>query len=292
MKNIIFITILFTIILSQDTTKTNMKHPKAFDLKKGINLGNIVPNPQEMDPFYTPLTAEQIEEVIKTASDYTPSPVSTNDIVTLETTMGVFKMRLFPKVAPKHCENFKKLANSGFYDGTTFHRVIPGFMIQGGDILSRDTDRGNDGTGGPGWTISAEFNKTPHKRGTLSMARGQSANSAGSQFFICVADASYLDNNYTVFGEVIENIEVIDRIVNTATDHTMAMAYFKNQLPKGADPEKWITVQDPKTRQYLYAPIPGGESKSSFTWEMQKKLQSDNPVMPVRMIKVRVESVD
>lgn len=289
MKNTIIVLLLLSILCSQDTTKNEIKTPKAFDLKKGINLGNLVPNPQEMDPFYMPINETQINEIKKAAQEYTPSPVTKDDVVTIETTMGTFKMKLFPKIAPKHCDNFKKLANSGYYDGTTFHRVIPGFMIQGGDILSRDADRSNDGTGGPGWTVDAEFNKIRHKRGILSMARGQNPNSAGSQFFICVADAEYLDGKYTAFGEVIDNMEVVDRIVNTATDYNMAMAYFKKKMPKNADPEKWITLQDPKTRQQIYAPVPKDETKSSYTWRMQKMLRSNNPVMPVRMIKVRVE---
>lgn len=292
MKINLVLIVLISLLCAQDSTKNEIKTPKAFDLKKGINLGNLVPNPQEMDPFYMPINESQMEEIKKIALEYTPSPVTKNDVVTIETTMGTFKMKLFPKIAPKHCENFKKLANSGYYDGTSFHRVIPGFMIQGGDILSRDADRSNDGTGGPGWTVEAEFSKTSHKRGVLSMARGQSPNSAGSQFFICINDAKHLDGSYTAFGEIIENIEVIDRIVNTATDYNMAMAYFKKQLPKGSDPEKWITIQDPKTGKQIYAPVPEGETKSSYTWQMQKKLRSDNPVMPVRMIKVRVESAD
>ncbi len=136
----------------------------------------------------------------------------------METTKGTMKIRFFPDVAPKHCENFKRLANSGFYDGTLFHRVIPGFMIQGGDILSRDANRANDGTGGPGWTIPAEFNKKYHEKGILSMARSNDPNSAGSQFFICADRAAHLDGKYTVFGEVIENTDVIDAIVNTPRD--------------------------------------------------------------------------
>ena len=112
--------------------------------------------------------------------------VDTNDVVFLETSVGKFTLKLFPEIAPIHCENFKKLANSGFYDGTTFHRIIAGFIIQGGDILSRDYNVENDGTGSPGWTIQSEFNNKSHKRGTLSMAKSADPNSAGSQFFICL----------------------------------------------------------------------------------------------------------
>lgn len=132
--------------------------------------------------------------------------------------LGEIRLRFFPDVAPGHVENFKKLARQGFYDGTTFHRVIPGFMIQGGDPNSKDTNPDNDGRGGPGYKIKAEFNDRPHKRGTLSMARAADPDSAGSQFFICVADAPMLDGEYTVFGEVISGMDVADQIVSAKRD--------------------------------------------------------------------------
>ena len=110
-------------------------------------------------------------------------------------------------------ENFKKLARKGFYDGTTFHRIIPGFMIQGGDPNTKDDDPNNDGTGGPGHKIKAEFSDTPHRRGIVSMARASDPDSAGSQFFIVLKNSSFLDGKYTVFGEVIEGMEVADKIV-------------------------------------------------------------------------------
>ena len=144
--------------------------------------------------------------------------MSDRQIAVIETNLGTIVIQLFPDVAPGHVENFVKLAQDGFYDGTTFHRVIPGFMIQGGDPNSKDDDRSNDGQGGPGYTINAEFSDRPHKRGILSMARAQNPNSAGSQFFIVVADSNFLDGQYTVFGEVIEGMEVADRIVNTERD--------------------------------------------------------------------------
>ena len=120
----------------------------------------------------------------------------------LETKFGEITLKFFPDVAPNHVNSFIELANEGFFDGTTFHRVVPGFVIQGGDPNSKSDDRSKHGTGGPGYTLKAEFSKLPHKRGTLSMARAADPNSAGSQFFICVADANFLDNQYTVFGEV------------------------------------------------------------------------------------------
>ena len=144
--------------------------------------------------------------------------MSDRQIAVIETNFGNIVIQLFPDVAPGHVENFVKLAQDGFYDGSTFHRVIPGFMIQGGDPNSKDDDRSNDGQGGPGYTIKAEFSDVPHKRGILSMARAQDPNSAGSQFFIVVADSNFLDGQYTVFGEVIEGMEVADKIVNVEKD--------------------------------------------------------------------------
>lgn len=131
---------------------------------------------------------------------------------------GEIALQFYPEVAPNHVDNFCKLAKEKFYDGTTFHRVIPGFMIQGGDPNSKNPDRSTHGLGGPGYHVNAEFNDKPHKRGVLSMARAQDPNSAGSQFFICVADASFLNGQYSAFGEVESGMDVVDRIVNAKRD--------------------------------------------------------------------------
>ncbi|MBF0328229.1 MAG: peptidylprolyl isomerase [Nitrospirae bacterium] len=136
----------------------------------------------------------------------------------ISTNFGDIELKFFPEVAPNHVNNFIMLAEKGFYDGTTFHRIIPDFMIQGGDPNSKNPDKSQHGMGGPGYTVNAEFNNKPHKRGTLSMARSNNPNSAGSQFFICVGDASYLDRQYTVFGEVVSGIETVDKIVSQPRD--------------------------------------------------------------------------
>jgi len=138
--------------------------------------------------------------------------------VVIETKFGNIELILFSDIAPGHVENFLKLAKSGFYDGTIFHRVIPGFMIQGGDPNSKETNRSTHGTGGPGYSIDAEFNDKPHVRGTLSMARSRDPDSAGSQFFIVVKKSRTLDNNYTVFGEVVSGMDVADKIVSQERD--------------------------------------------------------------------------
>jgi peptidyl-prolyl cis-trans isomerase B (cyclophilin B) len=136
----------------------------------------------------------------------------------IETSLGNIELKFFPDVAPNHVSNFVELAKKRFYDGTTFHRVIPKFMIQGGDPNSKNPDRSKHGMGGPGHTIKAEFNDKPHKRGALSMARAADPDSAGSQFFICVADSYFLDKQYTVFGEVTSGMDVVDKIVSQKRD--------------------------------------------------------------------------
>jgi len=136
----------------------------------------------------------------------------------INTTEGEMTIELWPDVAPKTVENFKKLANQGFYDGTCFHRVIKGFMIQGGDPLTKDPQAENRwGTGGPGYTIKAEFNDRSHTRGVISMARSNHPDSAGSQFFICHGDPTFLDRQYTTFGKLIKGDEVLEKIGTTPT---------------------------------------------------------------------------
>ena len=138
--------------------------------------------------------------------------------VVIETSLGNIELVLYQDVAPGHVENFLKLTQQGFYDGTIFHRVIPGFMIQGGDPNTKGTDKSQYGTGGPGYSIKAEFNERPHKRGILSMARSRNPDSAGSQFFIVVKDSPFLDGQYTVFGEVSSGMDVADKIVSQKRD--------------------------------------------------------------------------
>jgi len=154
---------------------------------------------------YRKFTAEEIKKMSETRA-------------IIETKFGNIELRFFPDVAPQHVDNFIDLAKKGVFDGTTFHRVIPKFMIQGGDPNSKNPDRSKHGTGGPGYTIKAEFNEKPHKRGTLSMARAAHPDSAGSQFFICVADSFFLDKKYTAFGEVVSGMEVADKIVSQPRD--------------------------------------------------------------------------
>jgi peptidyl-prolyl cis-trans isomerase B (cyclophilin B) len=136
----------------------------------------------------------------------------------IETVYGEIEIKFFPDKAPNHVKNFIKLAKEGAYDGTIFHRVIPGFMIQGGDPNTKGLDKSTYGMGGPGYTIDAEFNDISHTRGIVSMARASDPDSAGSQFFIVVKGSTFLDGKYTVFGEVTRGMEVADKIVNLPRD--------------------------------------------------------------------------
>jgi len=141
-----------------------------------------------------------------------------NEVAVIETSFGNIEFEFLEDKAPGHVKNFKDLANGKFYNGTTFHRVIPGFMVQGGDPNSKSDDRSTHGTGGPGHTIKAEFNDETHARGIISMARSQDPDSAGSQFFVVVKDSDFLDGQYTAFGRVTSGMDVADKIVNSPRD--------------------------------------------------------------------------
>ena len=138
--------------------------------------------------------------------------------VIIKTGFGNIKFNLLPDIAPETVRNFSQLAKSGFYDGTLFHRVIPGFMIQGGDPNTKNSDKSTWGQGGPGYNLKAEFNPRSHLRGIVSMARANDPDSAGSQFFIVTSDSTFLDRQYTVFGEVVDGMEIADKIVNLPRD--------------------------------------------------------------------------
>lgn len=155
---------------------------------------------------------------------------------TIETNFGKIAIELLPNLAPETVRSFVKLAKTSFYDGTLFHRVIPGFMIQGGDPNTKKSDKSKWGTGGPGYNIKAEFNSKSHLRGIVSMARSTDPDSAGSQFFIVTTDSTFLDRQYTVFGQVIEGMGVADKIVNLPRD--------KNDCPNQEAKMLHVTISD------------------------------------------------
>ncbi|MEO6182782.1 MAG: peptidylprolyl isomerase [Verrucomicrobiota bacterium] len=144
--------------------------------------------------------------------------METNEVAVIKTTQGDLVLAFWPDVAPETVKNFKKLANQGFYDGTAFHRVVKGFMIQGGDPLTKDVkNEARWGTGDPGYKIKAEFNAKSHVRGVISMARSQNPDSAGCQFFICLGEAKFLDRQYTAFGQLIKGDDVLGQIGDLPT---------------------------------------------------------------------------
>lgn len=165
------------------------------------------------------LSKDEINDILATVADTQVEQVADNEVAVVETSVGTLAIAFYTDVAPEHCKGFKRLVTSGFYNGTKFHRIIDGFVVQGGDILTRDANPDNDGTGGPGYTLPAEFNGIPHDLGILSMARSQDPNSAGSQFFICLSrqGTAPLDGKYTVFGKVIGGLDVVQKLGKTTT---------------------------------------------------------------------------
>ena len=164
---------------------------------------------------------------------------SANEVAVIKTSEGEMVAEFWPEVAPNTVENFKKLARSGFYDGTAFHRIVKGFMIQGGDPLTKDPAKESRyGTGDPGYKIKAEFNDRSHERGVLSMARSSDPDSAGSQFFICLANVSRLDHQYTTFGKIIKGDDVLGKIGDTEV--TMSDSGERSK------PTKRVTVESIK----------------------------------------------
>ncbi|MBS30288.1 MAG: hypothetical protein CMG39_03910 [Candidatus Marinimicrobia bacterium] len=206
----------------------------------------------------------------------------------METNYGIMEFILYNNLAPNHAYNFKKLANSGFYDETIFHRIIPGFMAQGGDILTRDSNKENDGRGNPGWTIDQEFNNIPHKKGILSMARSQDVNSAGSQFFICFNDARHLDNKYTVFGSMINGFEVLDKIekLKSEADYIISKSVDKISDDKSS---QFVEFNYKGSKRYIKVPL--NENKNKFKIDVNKSLKNIHRTKkPVKIIKVRVDN--
>ena len=279
----IYFFILFSIVLLNDLE--NYTNPLLN--KKGLKIdgnikGNLIPSlPQEITP-------QEIELIKSKAKDYLPEPVNEDDIIIMETNYGIMEFILYNNFAPNHAYNFKKLANSGFYDETIFHRIIPGFMAQGGDILTRDSNKENDGRGNPGWTVDQEFNNTPHKKGILSMARSQDVNSAGSQFFICFNDARHLDNKYTVFGSMINGFDVLDKIekLKSEADYIISKSVDKISDDKSS---QFVEFNYKGSKRYIKVPL--NENKNKFKIDVNKSLKNIHRTKKtVKITKVRVNN--
>jgi len=161
---------------------------------------------------------------------------SSNEVAVINTSGGEMVVQFWTDAAPNTVDNFKKLARQGFYDGTIFHRIVKGFMIQGGDPNSKDPAKENSyGQGGPGYNIKAEFNDHGHQRGVISMARGPDPDSAGSQFFICLAPVPRLDHQYTTFGKLVKGDDVLEKIGDTPVT--------KNSMGEPSKPTKRVVIE-------------------------------------------------
>lgn len=173
--------------------------------------------------------------------------VNTNEVAVIKTANGEMVLEFWPDVAPKTVENFKKLAKKGFYDGTAFHRIVKGFMIQGGDPLTKDASaEARWGTGDPGYKIDAEFNDKLHVRGVISMARSSDPNSAGSQFFICLGDAAFLNHQYTAFGKVIKGDDVLGKLGDVETTRSGGGEQSKPVARQGVESIKIVPADQVK----------------------------------------------
>ena len=184
--------------------------------------------------------AEEKAVAEKPAAKPAAKKASADEVAVMETSKGRMVIEFWSKDAPKTVANFKKLARSGFYNGTGFHRIIPGFMVQGGDPKSKNPKAPDLGTGGPGWTIPDEFNDHKHVKGVLSMAHTSEPNSGGSQFFLMHGTAAFLDRKYSAFGHVIEGMDVVDKIASVKTGPNPLMP---NENSK---PLEWVSIKSVK----------------------------------------------
>jgi cyclophilin family peptidyl-prolyl cis-trans isomerase len=190
-------------------------------------------------------TSDPYNETVRNQEKFSINGTSTSGVMEsnnqsklalLDTAQGPITIEFFPQVAPNHVSNFEKLAESGFYNGTIFHRIVKGFVIQGGDPNTKNnTDKADWGTGDPGYRIDAEFSNIPHERGIVSMARSSDPNSAGSQFFIVLNDSRFLDNQYTVFGRVVNGMDAVDKIA--------ALQTVQNDQPQNPDDAKINSIK-------------------------------------------------
>lgn len=229
MKTILYAAMVFSLACSQQNNQNATSTPPLSDTT--ATTATAANQTMSTNPGATTSAASTTKQENQ-PMDYT------NKVAEIHTTAGEIDVRFFPDKAPKHVKNFIDLAESGFYNGIKFHRVIPGFMIQGGDPNTKSGSPDTWGTGGSPNKVPAEFNDIHHARGILSMARTSDPNSASSQFFIMVADAPSLDNQYSAFGKVIRGMEVADKIVNAPRD--------ANDRPKNPTTIERVVVRDAK----------------------------------------------
>ena len=292
---IILILYLFSFLYSENSEKKDIPKLDLRNFNGSINnigiggtLDNILPDrSKDKDVF---LLDHQIEAIKLKAKQFIPEAINNNDIIILSTNLGIMKFKFYNKESPISSLNFKKLSNSQFYDKTLFHYVVPKFIIQGGDILSRNQNPSDDGHGGPGWVIDADYNELKHHRGTLSMVRiSGDDKSAGSQFFISLGDNNTLDNNHTIFAYLIDGEYILSRISKVSSEYHQAKLVCKLNIPDNEDTENWVEVYDPVIKKNIYSKIPSKETQSSYKEIMQDRLNNIfKPGIPIIVDSIRV----
>tara|TARA_B100000029_G_scaffold497811_1_gene565809 strand:- start:256 stop:1167 length:912 start_codon:yes stop_codon:yes gene_type:complete len=290
---IIIILYLFNFLYSEEKEKLPKLDLRNFNgninnIEIGRSLDNILPDRSKENEII--LLDHQIEAIKLNAKQFEPKAVTDDDKIIISTNLGVMEFKFYNKESPINSLNFKKLSNSKFYDKTLFHYVVPKFIIQGGDILSRNQNPDDDGHGGPGWVVDADHNQLNHKRGTLSMVRSPNdENSAGSQFFISLNNNNNLDGKYTVFAYLIDGDHIMSRIANVSSEYKQAKLLCKINIPENEDSKNWVKVYDPIVKKYIYSKIPIEQNKKDYKEILQKRLNNTfRPGIPVIIDSVRV----
>ena len=289
-----YLFILISLSFNADNSKPPNLDLRNFNQKiddiKLNSLNSLIPNYKNNNNVL--LLDHQIAAIKLKSSQYVPEPVKNNDKIFMYTNYGLIEFSFFLKDSPNHCLNFKKLANSKFYDQTLFHYVIPNFIIQGGDILTRNDDKYDDGQGGPGWTIDAESNELKHVEGTLSMFRTQNdPNSAGSQFFISLSENKSLDNNYTAFASIVKGMHVLLRISNVPSENRQAKLLCERSIPNDEDESEWVELWDPIQEMNLFSKKQADFKKNEYKEIMQERLDNMfNPAIPIIIDSIRVRN--
>ena len=294
MKNFIYI-ILFILVT---TVKTDENKPPELDLRNfngtinsalfNSGYGNLIPDGEDENSIR--IFDFQIDEIKENSKNFSPMPIDPNDVISIHTNFGLMQFQFYYEESPQNSLNFKKLANSKFYDKTLFHYVVPKFIIQGGDILTRNENKNDDGQGGPGWVIDAEYSDLKHSKGTLSMVRTPSnPNSAGSQFFISLSENKNLDNKYTVFGYLVDGEHILSRISQIISENGQAKLLCDTKIPSNENYDDWVELWDPLSKTNLFSKVQEGYKKDDFKDMMQERLNNIfRPGIPVIVDSIRV----
>ena len=292
---IIIVFFLVNFIYSEESEKAEIPkldlrnfNSSINNLGGGVKLDNLLPDRSKENSII--LLDHQIEAIKLKAKGFEPKPVTNNDKIIISTNLGIMKFKFYNKESPINSLNFKKLSNSTFYDKTLFHYVVPKFIIQGGDILSRNQKPEDDGHGGPGWVINSDHSNLKHERGTLSMVRTRNnENSAGSQFFFSLNSNNTLDGQHTVFAYLIDGDYILSRIAKVSSEYQQAKLLCKINIPENEDLLNWVEVYDPILKTNIYSEIPIEQDKKSYKKVLQDRLNNIfRPGIPIIVDSIRV----